>query len=156
MPSRSPHAATPVMSGYCRRDEPLGAFRTNHASICAVVSNSSTVTNSLISSVYISPSRNSAGRARIAMPTGPRSRPFPTSFTRSASCWRSASVDAPSWPANRKQRVLRSVLARLAINRSGDFIDRTGFGHLHDDQPALVVALVRYWHKMTCRHSPWR
>jgi len=94
MPTRSPNAATPVMSSYCRRDEPLTVFRTNHASICAAVSNTSTVTNSLINFVYISPSRNHAGRARIATPTGPRSRSPPATFTRSASCWRSASVDA--------------------------------------------------------------
>ena len=83
-----------VLSAYCGRDAPLRAFRLNHASICAGVSNTSTATNSFSNFAYINPSRNSAGRARIAMPTGPRSRPPPIALTRSAIRWRSASVDA--------------------------------------------------------------
>jgi hypothetical protein len=41
------------MSGYCLGDESLTAFRINHASICTAVSNTPTVTNSLINFVYI-------------------------------------------------------------------------------------------------------
>jgi hypothetical protein len=51
-----------------------------------------------------------------------------------------------------EHRVLPRVLARLAINHAEDVIDRTRLGHRHCNQPALVVALVRYWREDELAH----